>query len=732
MSIDHSDQLHLPDAPDLDPSLEASVTPKFDMCLFRSTLTEKHVEKFSQIYAIPLELHPHAPPAGFTMDQLSDEHIGVNHSVIFEMYCHALNITPIVPLFRVFYKLCKQGNWFSFQSRVGKGLKPCIRGAPTSLKKWQDKYFLIDRRATPIAMSWRHHDSSVADVLPGPSEYNAAGVATLLEVSIQLHKPYNSLLYIAGLSPTWKGLGSVPIMKGPGGEVLTMAEFLRLPDLGACKIVAGALLPPNFPVDNYLTNPAARPEDIPPKTPTMEKAEVACQKVGSKRRVGQESASRKKKKAIDDGPVNSEPVFSPHPLHQAALNQPFVAQPVQESVLDARLDVLRNQTDELDLGHVQSFAHDGGGIHPADDVRGEEEQNNDQVVHDVAMREGRGQNDDQGVSPRPSVPQTGGEKTVSTGESSARNFGELPFTPVWGLTDSDRMVKFRQCRDMMSNIFTPADLAFFNEGMDDREAVRRSWKLLCQSSQQQANMLLRFERLYDESDKVQESCELAQSKYAGCKKRLADLQVAFDAKVSDYGQLSHDYEDALRREEALKVKVAELEAGKKSSDELVISQVEHIESLEVALKESEAGVEQLSSDREKFAVAAGQGEAIHKRLVTEYFPTFFQRLLQSNEYKESVGEVLSLAVGKGFIDGISLGQTKADMDALLKASPGVNPASSDLFMGKYLKLFEMHYPYMDKVTRAYFLDPSELQNVMPDGTGPTPGGGPRPSPTAHS
>ncbi|GKE36779.1 hypothetical protein Tco_1460184, partial [Tanacetum coccineum] len=288
----------------------------------------------------------------------------------------------------------------------------------------------------------------------------------------------------------------------------------------------------------------ARPEDIPPKTPAMEKAEVACQKViaarerkkqraedllaskavggikvGPKRRVGQEGTSRKKKKAIDDGPVNSEPVSSPHPLHQAVPNQPFVAQPVQEPVLDARLDVLRDQTDELlDSGHVQSFAHDGGGINPADDGRGEEEQNDDQVVQDVAMREGRGQNDDQGVSPRPSVPQTGGEKTVSTGESSARNFGELPFTPVWGLTDSDHMV---------SNIFTLADLAFFNEGMDDREAVRRSWKLLCQSSQQQANMFLRFERLYDESDKVQESCELAQGKYAGCKKKLADLQVAF-------------------------------------------------------------------------------------------------------------------------------------------------------------------------------------------------------------
>ncbi|GJT60474.1 hypothetical protein Tco_1004007 [Tanacetum coccineum] len=476
------------------------------------------------------------------------------------MYCRALNITPTVPLFRVFYKLCKQGNWFSFQSRVGKGLKPCIRGAPTSLKKWKDKFFLIDRRAAPIAMSWRHHDSSVADVLPGPSEYNAADVATLLEVPIQLHKPYNSLLYIAGLSPTWKGLGSVPIMKGPGGEVLLILNSFAFPDLVL---------------------------DIPPKTPAMEKAEVACQKViaarerkkqrakdllaskavggikvGPKKRVGQEGTSRKKRKAIAD--------------------------------------------DELDSGHVQSFAYDGGGIHPADDGHGKEEQNKDQVVHDVAMREGRGQNDDQGVFPRPSVPQSEGEKTVSTGEISL-DFGELPL-----LLYGDLLI---------------SDLHVFPT---------------------QANILLRFKDLRCRVTRFQESCELTQRRFGVGK-------------------------------QPIKVKVAELEAGKKSSDELVISQVEHIKSLEVALKESEAGVEQLRSDREKFAVAAGQGEAIRKRLVTEYFPTFVQRLLQSNEYKELVGEVLSLAVGKGFIDGISLGRTKANVDALHKATL-VSTQLSDLLM----------------------------------------------------
>ncbi|GJW43698.1 hypothetical protein Tco_0072497 [Tanacetum coccineum] len=548
MSIDHSDQFHLPDAPELDPSLEATVTPKFDMCLFRSCLTENHVKFFCKIYAIPSDLHPCAPSANFTMNQLSHEHI-----------------------------------------------------------------------------------------------------------------------------------------------VLTMAEFLRLPDLGACKI-----------------------------TPAMENAEIACRKVivareKKKQRAEEHLASKAagKRKTPATAP-SSEQVSSPQPINQVVPNQPLVTENVRESALDARLDILRDQTDEpLDAGHAQSLARDDSGPGPRDDDRGERGENDgrNDGQHVGPNVEGGDENDDQNVSQHPPAHRTGGEKTVSTGESSASPFGELPFAPVWGITDSDRMVKFRHCRDMMSNIFTPADLASF-EGMDDREAVRRSWKLLCQSSQQQANMLLRFEKLYDESDELQESRDRARAKYDSCKKQLVDLQVAYDAKVSSYGQLSHDYEDALRREEAGKIKIVELEKEKKKSDELVVSQAERIRSLETALKESETGIEQLRSDRERFAVAAGQSEAIRKRLITEFFPTFVQRLLQSKEYKESVGEVFSLAVGKGFIDGISLGRTQADVDALLNASPGVNPASSDLFMGEYLKLFETHYPYVDKLARAYLLDPSELQNVI--------------------
>ena len=59
----------------------------------------------------------------------------------------------------------------------------------------------------------------------------------------------------------------------------------------------------------------------------------------------------------------------------------------------------------------------------------------------------------------------------------------------------------------------------------------------------------------------------------------------------------------------------------------------------------------------------------------------------------------------------------------------MDPSSGDTFIGSYEKLFDKRYPYVGKVARSYRLDPFSLQNVMPDETGPTPGQGPRDTPT---
>ncbi|GKC56453.1 hypothetical protein Tco_1084051, partial [Tanacetum coccineum] len=131
-------------------------------------------------------------------------------------------------------------------------------------------------------------------------------------------------------------------------------------------------------------------------------------------------------------------------------------------------------------------------------------------------------------------------------------------------------------------------------------------------------------------------------------------------------------------------------------------------SLEEALKQSEADAHQLRLDKERYAVEAGNGEMMRRRIINQYLPTFVRCLHQSAEYKWSYGEAFSFAIGKGFIDGISIGRKDPDIQDILKATPNVNLVSSDIFMETYEKLFEKRYSYIYKVARMYLLDPSGL------------------------
>nr|GEU78404.1 uncharacterized mitochondrial protein AtMg00810-like [Tanacetum cinerariifolium] len=94
---------------------------------------------------------------------------------------------------------------------------------------------------------------------------------------------------------------------------------------------------------------------------------------------------------------------------------------------------------------------------------------------------------------------------------SAGRFGNLPFTPQWGPTDSSRMDNACQFREMMSNLFTPADNEFFNKGA----------------------------LMEEHSDLVytHESCKDVKAHYKECKKELGQIQSAYDEKSSAHDQM---------------------------------------------------------------------------------------------------------------------------------------------------------------------------------------------------
>nr|GEW67264.1 hypothetical protein [Tanacetum cinerariifolium] len=166
------------------------------MHLYKFSLNETHAKWLVKCYKILEELHPRVVPEGMTMDELDNCVIG--------LYVHHFQQGELRVPFST--------------SRVGKDCKLCFKYAPTSLKKWKDNFFLVDRRAVPIAMAWKHHDSSVADPHPKSKEFIESDAERLCEVVITLHKPSPSLLYADGLSHSWKHVKHVSILKDPKGK----------------------------------------------------------------------------------------------------------------------------------------------------------------------------------------------------------------------------------------------------------------------------------------------------------------------------------------------------------------------------------------------------------------------------------------------------------------------------------------------------------------------------------
>nr|GEX48454.1 hypothetical protein [Tanacetum cinerariifolium] len=387
-----------------------------------------------------------------------------------------------------------------------------------------------------------------------------------------------------------------------------MAEFLRLPNFKGCKITAGALLPPGAARGTYLAPSANRLEDIPPKSGEMLVAEIPCQKAlddkERKKRKAEEKTvahapvvntqaevavpkgaggeGRRKKKRVHiqlEVVVVSDQVSSPNPLNQAQPLETLADEGhVSSSMFAGWMDNLKDHLDEHVSSPLAALV-----TKLVAGVRGEEGADDNEGVLS-------------GLQARPSPAPPFGHRLKAMEEPASEVAGPE------AEAKSSSMDKSRDCRDMMSNLFTPADEEFFNEG------------------------------------------------------------------TSAYENLSKNYDGALTREKSLQDRVEELEEEK---------------------------------EKEK-----REGEMVRHRIVNEYLLTFVCRLHQSVEYKWSLGE--------GYLRGYS----------------NVDHAAFNTFMDAYEKLFDRRYPYVEKVSRMYLLDPSNLQNIMPYETGPTPGAGPRDTPTA--
>ncbi|GJX66730.1 reverse transcriptase domain-containing protein [Tanacetum coccineum] len=138
-------------------------------------------------------------------------------------------IEPTVTLFRVFQTLCKQGDWFSFAKRRAPS-PVCIDDNCSCMKHWKSGFFLIDQRAIPDVMVWRHPDAAINDLSPDAGSFNMANVCHLSAHVIKLRDMPKGVLVLSGLSRVWKNHFCDLVLRGADRNVMGIHDFLCLPE----------------------------------------------------------------------------------------------------------------------------------------------------------------------------------------------------------------------------------------------------------------------------------------------------------------------------------------------------------------------------------------------------------------------------------------------------------------------------------------------------------------------
>nr|GFA40054.1 hypothetical protein [Tanacetum cinerariifolium] len=144
---------------------------------YPSGLNVDEVINIAEEYGIHLDLRPRVPSSTMTMNNPPSDAIG--SLVLLRMSFGGRD--------KIFNEFC------------------------SSLKNWKDRFFLIDLRAIPDAMPWRHHDSSVSD--PPPISVQAKDVLRLCENVIDLRPVHPTMLYEIRLTTIWKHARHHPAFK---------------------------------------------------------------------------------------------------------------------------------------------------------------------------------------------------------------------------------------------------------------------------------------------------------------------------------------------------------------------------------------------------------------------------------------------------------------------------------------------------------------------------------------
>ncbi|GKA14237.1 hypothetical protein Tco_0693883 [Tanacetum coccineum] len=167
-------------------------------------------------YDIPLDLRPRLPDSNLRMINLlaGDTAIGIYYR-IFDSSGVRIPFSSFLLAVLKYFKM-------HISQLVPLGLSKVI-----TFEK--EKNFLIDRRAIPFHMPWRHPDSCITDKVP--TSFNQDHVDRLKAHIVKLCDIPEGVLVRSGLSRVWRNLMCDPVLRRSNNTVMSIHDFLCMPSL---------------------------------------------------------------------------------------------------------------------------------------------------------------------------------------------------------------------------------------------------------------------------------------------------------------------------------------------------------------------------------------------------------------------------------------------------------------------------------------------------------------------
>ncbi|GJS55094.1 hypothetical protein Tco_0628456 [Tanacetum coccineum] len=336
-----------------------------------------------------------------------------------------------------------------------------------NLKGWKKKFFLLDRRAIPDAMPWRHGDTDLYDDLS--ANYNEDDVSRLSKVLLPLRPPPRYLLYMCGLTMACQNSELLYNIKDQDKNVINMYTFLKLPFWTGTVVSRGDPIPEDQRPKPRVTPPLPAGIKIPDLTPFQKNLEKPNSKIDAAR-------ERKEKQSL----AKTE---AKRGAARAA------EEPRKKRKTQKHNEVAQSGSDEtLSVNSLrQTRPAFRKKSNPDTDVVPGTSQAEKEVV------------DLSGNTRAPTPPATTAQPSPrhehpNSQKHAAKVGHSYRYVPNWGLRNDLCVCTFRACRELVSHLATPAEDEFLGN-LTNAEVVSRAYQTLGKSVLAQGGLLKRHEQL---------------------------------------------------------------------------------------------------------------------------------------------------------------------------------------------------------------------------------------------